>query len=94
MARCGENGARHSEEEREKERMWAVVADGEDEEHCGGDGVGDDGGGRWCDRDPPRSLFSRLLPLATLLDDFFLSFGTRQPTGQQLKLKRLCEFFA
>ena len=49
--------------------MWAVVADGEDEEHCGGDGVGDDGGGRWCDRDPPRSLFSRLLPLATLLDD-------------------------
>ena len=46
--------------------MWAVVADGEDEEHCGGDGVGDDGGGRWCDRDPPRSLFSRLLPLASL----------------------------
>ena len=41
----------------------------DDEQHGDGDeGVGDDGGGR-CDRDPPRSLFARLLPLATLDDD-------------------------
>ena len=41
--------------------MWAVVAERKGGEQLGGV---DDGGGLQGDRDPPRSLFARLLPLA------------------------------
>ena len=63
-----------SEEEREKERLWAVLRGREDEsgsDDGGGDslevGVGGD------DRGPPRSLFSRLLPLATPANPAYVS---------------------